>query len=425
MEHSGKFLIKGGRKLSGEIDIMGSKNAATPILAATLLTSEECIIDNIPLIEDVFRLIEILKHLGAEADFIGKRKLKIRARNIDVGRLNNAGVGKLRSSVLLMGPLLARFRKIQTKNPGGCLIGNRPLDTHLEAFVDLGAKIAPNGNNLDIILKNKPKDEIVLKEFSVTATENVLMFASLMPQRTIIKIAAMEPHVRDLIKFLRAMGVKIKLLDSHTIEVVGVKKLRGAKHKIIPDQIEAGTFLIIGALIGSDILVKNCRIDHLDLILKKLKEFNIDYKFEKRRGNFADIRIKTNYPLRAAKVQAMPYPGIPTDLQSIFGVLATQAQGTSMIHDPLFEGRFKYLDELVKMGANVVVCDPHRALITGRTQLQGTNITSYDLRAGASLIIAGLIASGETVINDAYQVDRGYERIEERLQKLGADITRI
>lgn len=420
-----KFVIKGGKKLSGEIDVMGSKNATTPILAATLLTSEECIIDNIPLIEDVFRLIEILKQLGAEVEFIGNKRLKIRAKDIDMEKLGNTGVRKLRSSVLLMGPLLARFGKIKIQKPGGCLIGNRPLDAHLEAFVDLGAEISlSDDNSLEIILKSKPKNEVVLREFSVTATENILMLASLIPQRTIIKIAAMEPHTQDLMGFLKKMGVKIKLIDSHTIEICGAKKLNGAKHKIIPDQIEVGTFLVLGGLLGSDMLIKNCRIDHLDLILKKLKEFNIDYKFEKRKGNLADIRIKANYPLKAAKIQAMPYPGIPTDLQSIFGVLATQAQGTSMIHDPLYEGRFKYLDELVKMGANVVVCDPHRALITGRTQLQGTNITSYDLRAGASLIIAGLIASGETVINDAYQVDRGYERIEERLRKLGAEIQR-
>lgn len=411
--------------MSGEIEVRGSKNATTPILAATLLTSEECIIDNIPLIEDVFRLIEILKQLGAEVEFVGERKLRVKAKNIDVEKLGDAGVGKLRSSVLLMGPLLARFGKITTQKPGGCLIGNRPLDAHLEAFVDLGAEIVPNGNNLEIILKNKPKNEVVLREFSVTATENVLMLAALIPQRTIIKIAAMEPHVQDLIDFIKKMGVKIKWIGEHTLQVDGVKKAKGAKHKIIPDQIETGTFLALGGLIGSDVLIKNCRPDHLDLILKKLKEFNIDLKIENQRGKVADIRVRANYPFSCAKVQTMPYPGLPTDLQSIFGVLATQAQGTSMIHDPLFESRFKYLDEFIKMGANVVICDPHRALITGHTKLYGTNISSYDLRAGASLIIAGLIADGETVINDAYQVDRGYERIEERLQGLGADITRI
>lgn len=434
-----KFHIKGGKKLSGEIEVMGSKNAATPILAATLLTSEECVIDNIPLIEDVFRLVEILKQLGAEVDFIGKRKLRIRAKNVDVEKLGDAGVGKLRSSVLLMGPLLARFGKIKTQKPGGCLIGNRPLDAHLEAFMDLGAEIIPNGNDLDIVLKNKPKNEVVLREFSVTATENVLMLASLIPQRTIVKIAAMEPHVQDLIDFLKKMGVKIKWTSEHTLQIDGlsadrhgVKKAKGrscrqagVKHKIIPDQIETGTFLVLGGLVGSNVLIKNCRPDHLDLILKKLREFNIDWKIENKKGKIADIRVRANYPFSCAKVQTMPHPGIPTDLQSIFGVLATQANGTSMIHDPLFEGRFKYLDELMKMGANIVVCDPHRALITGHTKLYGTNISSYDLRAGASLIIAGLIADGETVINDAYQVDRGYEMIEERLQRLGAEITRI
>lgn len=428
---NGKFLINGGNKLKGEIEVLGSKNAATPILAATLLTDKECIIDNVPLIEDVFRLIEILKHLGAEVDFVGERKLKIKAKNIDPEKLSEAKVGKLRSSVLLMGPLLARFKKIKIQKPGGCFIGNRPLDAHLEAFVDLGAEISQDGNFFDIELKNKPQNEVVLREFSVTATENALMFASLLPQKTIIKIAATEPHVQDLIKFLKTMGAKIKLKDSHTIEVEGLfagrhgmKTVSGAKHKIIPDQIETGTFLVLGGLVGSDVLVKNCRVDHLDLILKKLKEFNVDFKIENNKDR-TDIRMKSNYPLKAAKVQTMPYPGMPTDLQSILGVLATQAQGTSMIHDPLFEGRFKYLDELSKMGANIVICDPHRALVTGHTPLYGTSISSYDLRAGASLIIAGLIASGETVINDTYQIDRGYEKIDERLQRIGADIKRI
>lgn len=420
-----KFIIKGGKKLSGEIEVRGSKNATMPILAATLLTIEECIIDDVPLIEDVFRIVEILKQLGAEVEFIGERKLRIRAKNIDSEKLESAGVGKLRSSVLLMGPLLARFGKIKIKKPGGCLIGNRPLNAHFEAFVDLGAEIVPAGDSLEIILKNKSKNEVVLREFSVTATENVLMLASLIPQRTIVKIAAMEPHVQDLIEFLKKMGVKIKWMGEHTLQIDGVKKAKGAKHKMIPDQIETGTFLVLGGLIGSDVLIKNCRPDHLDLVLKKLKEFNVDQRIENKRGRVADIRVRANYPFNCAKVQTMPHPGIPTDLQSMFGVLATQAQGTSMIHDPLFEGRFKYLDELTKMGANIVICDPHRALITGHTKLYGTNISSYDLRAGASLIIAGLIADGETVINDSYQVDRGYEKIEERLQRLGAEITRI
>lgn len=407
--------------MSGEVEVMGSKNATTPILAACLLTDKECIVDNVPLIEDVFRLIEILKYLGAEADFIGERKLKIRAKNINPEKLADANVGKLRSSVLLMGSLLARFKKIKTKKPGGCLIGNRPMDAHLEAFSDLGAEVKTKGDFLEIVLKDKPKSEITLKEFSVTATENILMLCSAISQKTIIKIAAMEPHVQDLMKFLRAMGAKIKLVDSHTILIEGKKKLNGAKHRVIPDPIEAGTFLILGGILGENILVKNCRADHLDLVLKKMREFNIDFEIE----NGKNIRVKRGRFLASAKVQAMPYPGIPTDLQSIFGVLATQAHGTSLIHDPLFEGRFKYLDELAKMGANIVVCDPHRALITGPTHLYGAVISSYDLRAGASLIIAGLIASGETVINDAYQIDRGYERIEERLQKLGADISRF
>lgn len=425
-EKNSKLIIKGGNKLRGEIEVRGSKNATTPILAASLLTDKECVIDNIPLIEDVFRLIEILKYLGAEVDFIGERKIRIKAKIIDPEKLTEAKVGRLRSSVLLMGPLLARFKKIKTQKPGGCLIGNRPLDAHLEAFKDLGAEIISDGDSFIISLKNQPQNEVVLGEFSVTATENILMMAALMPQKTIIKIAAQEPHVQDLIKFLKSMGAKIKLKDSHVIEVLGRKSLNGATHKIIPDQIESGTFLILGGLLGSDVLVKNCRRDHLDLILKKLKDFNVDLRVENiKKSGVCDIRVKSNYPLKSVGIQAMPYPGIPTDLQSMFGVLATQAEGTSMIHDPLFEGRFKYLDELIRMGASIVICDPHRALITGRSHLAGTTISSYDLRAGASLIIAGLIASGETVINDAYQIDRGYERIEERLQKIGADIVRL
>jgi UDP-N-acetylglucosamine 1-carboxyvinyltransferase len=415
------FEIQGGEKLKGEIDVRGSKNAATPILAATLLTKEQCVISNIPLIEDVFRMLEILESLGAKIEWLGKRKISIIAKNIQPEKINLEKVKQLRSSILLFGSLSARFDKFKLYHPGGCAIGSRPVGTHFDALSKMGVDISQKEKFYLIYAKKRKPARVILREMSVTGTENAMMLAAMLPGKTIIKIAACEPHVEDLGKFLVSMGAKIKGLGTHTLEITGKKKLHGAKHQIIPDANEAATFLIMGVATGSPIKVKNAVENHLDLVLEKLREFGADFKISK--NYITVIPAKKINAIR--KIDTRTYPGIPSDVQAPFGILATQAQGKTLMHDTLFEGRFNYIGEIKKMGANAKIVDIHEVLIQGPTKLKGREIKSFDLRAGASLIIAALLAGGKTVIRDIYQVDRGYERIEERLQKLGADIKRI
>jgi len=401
--------------------VRGGKNAATPILAAALLTDKPCIIKNLPLIEDVFRMIEILQKLGAKVDWLGKREIKIQAKNIQPDNLDEKLICQLRSSVLLVGPLLARFKRICLPPPGGCLIGSRPIDVHLEVFEELGAETKKENSSFIFELKKPKAGEIVLPEFSVTATENLLLVASLISQKIIIKIAALEPHVQDLIAVLQKMGAEIKITGLHQIEIKGKKELDGFEHSLIYDPVEAGTYLILAGVCKSKFKVKKAEASNLELVLRKLRDFGMKFEIEKD-GIIADGQGELK---AVSKIQTMPYPGIPTDLQCNFGVLATQAQGKTLIHDPLFDGRLKYLEELNQMGAKVDFCDPHRALISGPTELSAKDIKTYDLRGGAALILAALAASGESTIDNVYQIDRGYERIEERLQKLGAKIERI
>jgi len=417
-----KFIIQGGKPLKGVIEVRGAKNAVFPIIAAALLTKDECIISNIPLIEDVFRMIEILESTGAEVSWIDKRTVKIRARNISSSKIREDLVVKLRGSILFFGPLLARLGEIKFPQPGGCLIGARPIDTHLDAFSQLGVGIEKNGQSFLLKTKSIPKNRtVVLNEFSVTATENILLFSSLIPGKTVIKIADADYQIQELAKFLKKMGVKIKGAGTHTIAVYGAKKLKGVKHKLIYDPIEAGTFMIMAAATRGNVTIKNAEVSFLELPLKKLKDFGVPYEILDK----STVKILPWKFLKIDKIQALPYPGIPTDLQSAFGVLATQAKGSTLIHDPLYEGRLKYLEELNKMGAKIFFADPHRAIVQGPTQLYGQEVGPLDLRGGAALIIAGLIAKGQTVIDNVYQIDRGYERIEERLQKIGADIKRV
>jgi UDP-N-acetylglucosamine 1-carboxyvinyltransferase len=419
------FIINGGKHLAGEIDVRGSKNATTPILAATLLTEEPCIIDNLPLIDDVLKMLEILKGLGAEVVFLDKRKVKITAKNIDPSLIRYDLVNKLRSSVLIVGPLLARFKKIKISHPGGCVIGARPLDTHLEAIKDLGATIESEENFYNIEQKSELNPEVILREFSVTATENILMAAALSDKKITLKIAAVEPHVMELAEFLKKIGIKIENPESHVFTIEGQKKLKGAEHFIGYDPIEAGTFLVMASLLGKDkISVKNVPLKYMDLVMLKLKEFGVGYSVLSADKNSATIKIDQFASLKAANVQTLPYPGFPTDLQAPFCVFATQAQGTSLVHETMYEGRLRHADELQKMGANAIICDPHRVLISGPTPLYGREITSFDLRSGATLIIAALLAKGISLIHNIEQVDRGYEKIEERLLALGADIKR-
>jgi len=395
------------------------KNAATPILAATLLTDEPCLLKNVPRIRDVERMLDILKSLGVKAEWTGEHELRIEARGADPTTLDRKAMRSMRSSVLFLGPMLARFREVELPEPGGCIIGNRPVDTHLTALTGIGAICEAGQEGYRLRTDGLVGREVILPEFSVTATENLMMAAATAEGRTVIKLAAAEPHVQDLGGFLNAMGARIQGHGTHTVTIDGVKKLGGAEHEIIPDQIEAGTFMVAAALTRGDLRIEGVRTDHLDAVVQRLGtigaavETGPDW-----------VRVTVPGALKAFKFQSMPYPGLPTDLMAPFGVLATQCAGTSLIHEPLYEGRFGFVNELVKMGANAVICDPHRVLISGPTPLYGREIKSVDLRAGATLLLAGILADGETVLHEAEIIDRGYERIEARFAEVGAEIAR-
>jgi len=339
MDH---FEIKGGKKLKGEIDVRGSKNATTPILAATLLTRKECILSNIPLIEDVFRMIEILQSMGVEVRRIGERKISVKADQVHPEKIDVEKVKQLRSSILLLGSLSARFDKFKLYHPGGCVIGKRPVGTHFDALRKMGIEIVQKEKFYLVNAKKRKSAKVVLREMSVTATENAMMLAAMTPGKTVLKICATEPHVEDLGKFLVSMGARIKGLGTHTLEITGTKNLRGAKHTIIPDANEAATFLIMGVVTGSPIRVKNAVENHLDLVLEKLREFGADFKIGKDY-----IEVVPAKKLQAiSKIDTRTYPGIPSDVQAPFGILATQAQGETLMYDTLFEGRFNYIGEI-------------------------------------------------------------------------------
>lgn len=415
------FEIEGGRKLSGEIEVRGSKNAAAPIIAAALLTSEPCVIHNVPRIEDIFRLLEIIGSMGVETAWLDDRTVWIEAKELHPELMSMDEARRVRMSVLLLGALAARCDRFELGHPGGCAIGARSIETHIDALKKLGTKIVRHEKYYEVDASGRRAGKVIQKEFSVTATEDVLMLSAALPGRTVIKMAATEPHVEDLGNFLISMGAKIEGLGTHTITVEGSVELHGAEHVVIPDPIEATTFLILGAVTGSEITVNGAREEHLESVLEKMKDFGVDFRVETDRITV----LPAGRLVSPGKVKAELYPGIPTDALSLFAVLATRAEGDTLIHEHMYEGRFNYISEFEKMRVRATVLNPHQAIIHGLADLHGTKIKSYDLRAGASLIIAALAAKGITVIEDIYQVDRGYERIEERLQNIGAKIRRI
>lgn len=433
-----KLIIQGGKPLKGEIEARGAKNAALPIIAAALLTKEACVIENLPLIEDVFKMLKIVEGLGGEISWLEKRTVKIKCGQVNPEKIPWEIVGCFRGSILTVGPLLSRFNRIRIPSPGGCLIGVRAIDTHLDAFSQSGVSIGVKDNvysfkkakkagkpSLNYDLSRGPlaaRDRtIILREFSVTATENMMLFHSFGTGKRTIKIADQDYQVKELAKALGKMGVGIKGVGTHTLDIKAAKKLRGFKHTLMSDPIEAGTFIVAALATKGQILIKNAELSFLELFLKRLKDFGANFEILSPRT----IKVLPSKNLIMDKIQSMPYPGIHSDLQPELGVLATQTKGPTLIHDPLYEGRLKYLEELNKMGADIIFCDPHRAIIAGPTPLQGIEIPSLDIRAGAALVIAGLVAKGKTVLHNVYQIDRGYERVEERLQNLGADIIRV
>jgi len=416
-----KLLIKGGVPLSGEVEISGYKNSAGAVLSAALLSEEPSIIDNLPLSTDVLDQIEILKKLGAEIKWLEKNKIKINPANINPEKIPYELFEKMRVSVLLVGPLLSRFKKFKVPHPGGDRIGLRPISSHLEALRDFGVKIEEkNGFYFFEAPKKLEGKKIILREFSVTATENIMMLAARARGKTKIEIAAAEPQVQDLGKFLEKMGVKIKGLGTHTIEIEGKKNLSGANFKISPDPLEAGTFFLAFAVTHGQGKIKNVNPEHLTMFLEKMKEIGVNFEVKKD-----EILVNKSNKFKPTKIQVLPYPGFPTDLQPQTSVLLTQAEGKSLIHDPLYENRFQHLHQLRKMGADIEITDPHRALVFGKRELIGNKTESSDIRSGAALILAALAAKGKTQIEEISQIERGYERIDEKLRKLGAKIERI
>jgi len=414
------FIINGNRELAGEIEVRGSKNAAGPCLAAVLLTQEPCIIDNLPLIEDIKATIAVLESMGVATEWLGDRKLKLQAAQVNPENMNLEKVSKTRMSVVLFGSLLGRVKEFKISSPGGDVIGLRPITIQLKALEKIGAHIEREGNVYHIWRDELLGKEIILGEFSPTATEALMLAAVLAKGKTVIKGAASELSVQDLSKMLVNMGANITWKGSHTIEIEGVEALHGCEHSVESDHLEAGTFIVIGALTPGRVVVKNINFEYLDMFLYKLEEMGVNFD----RGE-NQITVFYSPFIKPLKVQALPHPGFPTDLLPIIIPLLVKAQGKSLIHDPLYENRLGYVQELRKMGGDLEIVDPHRAFVFGPKELEGTHVNSLDVRAGAVLIVAALMANGKTVIDDIFHIDRGYEKIEERLQRLGADIKRV
>ncbi len=416
-----KFLIKGGSPLSGEVEISGYKNSAGAVLSAVLLSKEPSTIDNLPQVTDVSDQLEILRAMGAKIEWLTPKKVKIDPSEINPENIPTELFEKMRVSVLLIGPLLARFRKCKVPHPGGDKIGLRPISTHIKALKDFGIKVEEkNGFYYFETPENLEAKGVILEEFSVTATEILMMLASLTKGKTKIELAAAEPQVQDLGNFLKKMGADIEGAGNHTITIEGKKALSGAEFKICPDPLEVGTFMIAFALTGGKGKIKNVMPDHLAMFLKKMKEIGVNFEISDN-----EILINPSKEFKATKIQVLPYPGFPTDLQPQISVLLTQAQGKSLIHDPLYENRFQHLHELRKMGADIEITDPYRALIFGKTELAGSKINALDIRSGATLVLAALISKGETIIGDVSQIGRGYEKFDEKLKRLGARIEKI
>ncbi len=418
-----RFVIEGDASLHGSIPVYGSKNAALPLLAASLLTTEEVTLGNIPPILDVQRMIAIIKAMGATVEY-SNATLRIHGKELSPEHMPASLVGALRGSILLLGALLGRFRQATVPLPGGDIIGARPIDAHLDGFRQLGAAISETDRGVSINGSSMTAGVVVLPEFSVTATENLLMVCATLPGTSTIHIAAAEPHVVALCSLLTAMGARIQGAGTHTITVEGSKTLHGATVQNIYDMIEAGTFMLLAAATRSTMTIEHVPLGDLLLFFKKLDDIGISYTTGDHAPDGSASVIISPSTISSFSIQTLPHPGMATDLQAPFSVIATQTVGSSLIHDPMYEGRFKYIHELQKMGADAVMCDPHRVIITGPTKLHGRHIPSLDIRSGVTLVMAALVAEGQTIIEEAEHIDRGYAHFMERLQAVGASIRR-
>ncbi len=416
-----KFIINGPAKLSGQIEVKGAKNAALKIIPASLLTKEKITIANLPNIEDIKLSIDLLKDLGATVNKT-REILEIETDNIKKVELNPIFANKFRASVMFVGPLLARLGEVKFPHPGGCVIGagGRPIDLFLEGFKRLGAEIKESENYYHLKTKKLKGCNYFFSKISVTATENLMMTAVLAEGTTILSNCAMEPEIKALADYLNGQGAKINGAGTSTITIEGVKSINAGRFNIIPDRIETGSFAILAAATKSNIEIAKCRPEHIQILLNIFHKIGIPFEYGK---NW--LKIKPAAKIKPYSIKTHEYPGFPTDLQSPYTVLMTQAQGSSLIHETIYDRRLLYVDMLMQMGADIIMCDPHRVVVNGPTKLFGKKLTSPDLRAGIAMIIASLIAQGETEIDNIYQIDRGYENIDGRLRALGAGIKRI
>src|SRR3954465_13330516 len=417
-----KFLIRGGQPLQGKVEISGAKNSALPCLAATLLTAETVTLHNVPYVKDLITQRRLLEDLGATVLTPELRTHKIRANNVQIFEAPYELVKTMRASVLALGPLLARFGQAKVSLPGGCAIGTRPIDLHLKAFEELGATVSLESGD---VIARAAKGRLVgaemeFEKVTVTGTENVMMAASLAQGKTIVRNAAMEPEIEDLAELLNKMGARIKGAGTSVIEIEGVEHLGGAQHTIIPDRIETGTFAVAAGITNGELEKKGCNPRHISAVIEKLREAGVEVD----ELNQSTLHVRSTGRLAAKDGTTEPHPRFPTDMQAQYMALMTQAEGTSTITETIFENRFMHIGELIRMGADIHIAG-NQAIVNGPKQLTGARVIASDLRASASLVLAGLCAKGETLIDRVYHIDRGYETIVRKLRSVGAQIDRI
>ncbi len=419
-----KFLITGGTPLEGRLTISGAKNAALPAMAAALLTDQSVVLQNIPVVRDIQTMARLLTNLGAEVSFGNghtRNKVTIRAADISSKEAPYDLVRTMRASSLVLGPLCARFGMARVSLPGGCAIGARPIDLHIHGLEKLGAGIRQEHGYVEALAPDGLKGgRVHFSRITVTGTEDLMMAATLAEGETLLENAAREPEVADLAELLVKMGAHIEGAGTPTIRIRGVGRLHGGRHTIIPDRIEAGTFLVASAITGGNLVIEPCLAAHLESVVGALEEAGVDISAHSP----TRLEVRAPRPLTAVDVTTAEYPGFPTDMQAQFMALMTQAEGVSMITETIFENRFLHAPELARMGAQIRV-DGRRAVVQGKSRLTGASVLASDLRASASLVLAALVASGDTLVDRVYHIDRGYERIEQKLASVGAKMKRI
>lgn len=413
-----QLIINGGNRLTGRVDVSGAKNAALGILAASLLAEDITTIENLPCVNDIRVLIESMMDLGVKIEYLNEHTVKIDSRKVDKLIVDYEHIQKIRASYYLLGSLLGRFKESTVAMPGGCNIGQRPIDQHIKGFEALGANVELERGMVKVTAEQLIGSNIYLDVASVGATINIMMAACRAEGVTTIENPAKEPHVVDVANFLNSMGADIKGAGTDLIKIHGVDKLHGSEYMIIPDQIEAGTYMVAAAMTGGDVVIGNLIPKHMEAVSAKLMEMGVTIE-----EHLDTLHVKADNPLKCVNIKTTYYPGFPTDMQPQMTALLAVASGSGIVTETIFENRFAFTDELARMGANIKV-EGNTAFVTGVERLEGAEVTSSDLRAGAALILAGLAADGETVINHVDYIDRGYEHVERKFNQIGADIVR-